>query len=208
MQTGNEISRPEPYLATASIPSPRISEIVLRTSNFDAMQSWYQTVLSAEPSFEYRTPGGGAHSDTKSLNFHRLCFLRIFSEFPYTQVLALFEIPDLQRPTGGTSGLHHMQFRQASLDEWADRYERLADVGITPAETYNHGPSMSCYYEDPDGNLAEFSGPNFTTDAEYRAFFASPEFARNPAGVAVEVEDFVKRLRAGEDRRTLVKLPS
>lgn len=208
MSTAHKGSKSSPAMAAALVPSPRISEIVLRTSNFDAMQEWYQTALSAQPSFEYATTDGGPHSTTRSLNFHRLCFLRIFSEFPYTQVLALFEIPDMQRPTGSTSGLHHMQFRQASLDEWADRYESLAKLGITPAETYNHGPSMSCYYEDPDGNLAEFSGPNFTTDAEYRAFFASPEFARNPAGVAVDVVDFIKRLRAGEDRRELVKLPA
>jgi hypothetical protein len=92
----------------ASLPSPRISEIVLRTSNFDVMRAWYQTVLSADPSFEYDVPGGRSHGTTKVLNFHRLCFLRVFSEFPYTQVPALFEIPNLGKPDG-KSGLHHMQ---------------------------------------------------------------------------------------------------
>jgi catechol 2,3-dioxygenase-like lactoylglutathione lyase family enzyme len=191
----------------SALPSPRISEIVLRTSNFDVMRSWYQTVLSAEPSFEYDVPGGGPHGQTKVLNFHRLCFLRIFSEFPYTQVLALFELPNLKKPDG-TSGLHHMQFRHASLKEWADRYEHLKKVGIAPYQSFNHGPSTSCYYEDPDGNLAEISGPNYLTDAEYRDFFASPGFARNPAGVEIDVDKFVARLRAGEDRRQLVQLPS
>lgn len=208
MPTAQESSSPSIESATAALPSPRISEIVLRTSNFEEMRIWYQTVLSAKPSFEYQAPGGGPHGTTRAVNFHRLCFLRIFSEFPYTQVLALFEIPDLQKPGSGTSGLHHMQFRNASLDEWADRYERLAEVGITPVQTFNHGPSMSCYYEDPDGNLAELSGPNYNNDAEYREFFASPEFAKNPAGVEVDVADFVQRLRAGEDRRALVKLPA
>lgn len=196
-----------PNLSAATVPSPRISEIVLRTSNFEAMRIWYQTVLSVEPSFEYEAPGGGPHGEQRAVNFHRLCFLRIFSGFPYTQVMALFEIPDLERPTSSTSGLHHMQFRQASLDEWASRYESLAEIGIVPAQTFNHGPSMSCYYEDPDGNFVEISGPNYIADAEYRAFFASPEFAKNPAGVEVDVAQFVARLRAGEDRRVLVKLP-
>jgi hypothetical protein len=71
-----------------------------------------------------------------------------------------------------------MQFRHASLKEWAARYEHLKKAGITPYQSFNHGPSMSCYYEDPDGNLAEISGPNYLTDAEYRDFFASPGFAR------------------------------
>lgn len=192
----------------ADLPAPRISEIVLRTSQFDKMLSWYQTVLSTRPSFEYDVPGGGPHGDTRAVDFHKLRFLRVFSEFPYTQVLALFEIPDLQKPSRKAGGLHHMQFRHASLEDWVKRYEFLKEKGIVPHQTFNHGPSMSLYYEDPDGNLAEISGPNYATDAEYKNFFASPAFAKNPAGIEVNVEEFVARFKAGEDRRALVSLPS
>jgi catechol 2,3-dioxygenase-like lactoylglutathione lyase family enzyme len=207
MPTAQENLNLSPQTAATALPSPRISEIVLRTPNFETMRSWYRAVLSAEPSFEYDVPGGGPHGPGRAVDFHRLCFLRVFSEFPYTQVLALFELPELQKVSTRAAGLHHMQFRHASLDDWADRYEYLAAMGTIPYQSFNHGPSMSCYYEDPDGNLVEISGPNYSSDAEYRAFFASPGFARNPAGVEVDIAQFVARLRAGEDRRALVALP-
>lgn len=189
------------------LPMPRISEIVLRTCQLEKMLDWYQTVLGVKPSFEYDVPGGGAHGTRRAVDFHKLRFLRLFSEFPYTQVLALFEIPELQKPSLKSAGLHHMQFRDASLENWAARYEFLKSKGITPYQTFNHGPSMSLYYEDPDGNLVELSAPNYLTDAEYKNFFASPAFAKNPAGIEVSAEDFIARFRAGENRKTLVALP-
>jgi catechol 2,3-dioxygenase-like lactoylglutathione lyase family enzyme len=191
-----------------AVPTPRISEIVLRTSKFDEMQRYYEQFLTVKPSFEYAVPEGGPHGEGRALDFHRLCFLRISAEFPYTQVLALFELPDLGPVSPERSGMHHMQFRQATLEEWADRYDLLKSRGVRPYRTYNHGPSMSFYYEDPDGNLAEISGPNYSSDAEYKTFFASPEFAANPAGVEIDPEEVIARLRAGEDRSQLVKLPA
>jgi catechol-2,3-dioxygenase len=189
------------------LPAPRISEIVLRTSQFDKMLQWYQLVLSTKPSFEYDVPGGGPHGNSRAVDFHKLRFLRVFSEFPYTQVLALFEIPDLEKPSIKVGGLHHMQFRHASLNDWVKRHDFLKEKGIVPYQTFNHGPSMSLYYEDPDGNLAEISAPNYTSDAEYKNFFASPAFARNPAGIEVDTEAFIARFKAGEDRMKLVALP-
>ena len=194
--------------ATAlALPSPRISEIVLRTPNFEKMKDWYQLVLSAKPSFEHELeqerPAGRA---TKVENFRRLCFLRVFSQFPYTQVLALFDVPGLA-VSENHSGLHHMQFREASLEHLVTRYEMLSAAGIAPYQSFNHGPSTSFYYEDPDGNLAEMSGPNYEAEADYLAFFKSAAFAKNPAGVEIDAADFVARFLAGEERRKLVGLP-
>jgi hypothetical protein len=193
--------------ATADLAPPRISEIVLKTSRFDVMRDWYQLVLSATRTFEYDVPGQKPHGEDRAVNFHRLCFLRIFWQFPYTEVLALFEIPDLRNVERST-GLHHMQFRLASLDALADRHERLSRFGIEPYKSYNHGPSTSLYYEDPDANLVELSGPNFESEDDYKAFFSSPGFAKNPAGVPIDLAAFIAALRSGADRRELVRLPS
>ncbi len=201
-KTENLSERP----SALELPSPRISEIVLRTTNFERMKDWYQAVLSAKPSFEYELPEERPLSKTTKVeNFKRLCFLRVFSEFPYTQVLALFDVPGLA-VSEKHSGLHHMQFREASLERLVTRYEVLLAAGIKPYQSFNHGPSTSFYYEDPDGNLAELSGPNYESEAEYLNFFKTPAFAKNPAGLEIDADDFVRRYRAGEDRRQLVLL--
>jgi catechol 2,3-dioxygenase-like lactoylglutathione lyase family enzyme len=189
-------------------PAPRISEIVLRTSQFVTMRTWYALVLSADPSFEYGEEGAGANGDGRVMDFHRLCFLRLYAEFPYTQVLALFEIPKLRGSSGDSCGLHHMQFRTASLDELADRYELLRGQQIRPYQSFNHGPAISFYYEDPDRNLVEISAPCFETQNDYLEFFKSPGYKANPTGVAIEADQFVTALRRGDDRRELVRMPS
>ena len=187
------------------LASPRMSEIVLKTSNLDRMQQWYQLVLSAEPTFEYE------HDESQQVpgkvdNFRRLCFLRLYAEFPYTQVIAIFELSDLVNNENAL-GLHHMQFKEASIGHLVDRYEMLARHGITPYQSFNHGPATSFYYEDPDKNLVELSGANFETEAEYRAFFKTPAFSKNPTGIEISDTDFVRRYRAGLDIRELVRLP-
>ncbi|MFM0045592.1 VOC family protein [Paraburkholderia sediminicola] len=193
--------------ATHDLQSPRLSEIVLKTSRFEVVRDWYQVVLSSTPSFEYERPlnsedGGSSRVE----NFRRLCFLRVFAEFPYTQVLAIFDVPNLIG-TAGNTGLHHMQFRERSLESLVIRYERLLQLGVAPYQSFNHGPSTSFYYEDPDGNLVELSGPNYETEEEYLNFFKTPAFQKNPSGIEINVADFVRRYRAKERLQTLIRLP-
>ncbi|MFM0284491.1 hypothetical protein P0D75_41435 [Paraburkholderia sediminicola] len=193
--------------ANLDLPSPRLSEIVLKTSHFETVRDWYQLVLSARPSFEYeRSPASCDGSGSKVENFRRLCFLRVFAEFPYTQVLAIFEVPNLTG-TVDNSGLHHMQFRERSLASLVTRYERLLQFCISPYQSFNHGPSTSFYYEDPDGNLVELSGPNYEIEEDYLNFFKTPAFQKNPSGVEIDAVDFVRRYRSNEDVQTLIRLP-
>lgn len=191
-----------------AVPTPRMSEIVLRTSRYQAMRHWYETFFSVPPALETSVtpPSFDAATIAAVAQPTRLCFFRIFEEYPFAQVLALFEAHDLEPVADTASGLHHMQFLQAELDEWADRYDLLKEQGILPAQTFNHGPSMSCYYRDPDNNLVELSARNYADEAEYLRFIGSAAFAANPAGNLVDADDFVRRLRAHEDRATLVAI--
>src|SRR5262249_33809873 len=130
-----------------TLPPIRIGEVVLKTARFDEMNRWWQTVLGISPFLE---------SD-------RFAFRRLPTDYPYTQLVAIFNQPELAgRETSGP-GLDHVQFRHASLGELLDRYEALRDLGIKPERTMNHGPSTSFYYRDPDGNRVEFSALNFPT---------------------------------------------
>lgn len=192
-----------PEALTADLGPVRISEIILRTANFDAMRIWYRRVLGAKPALELEREHG---NEGKVDNFHRLCFLRIYASFPYTEVVGLFEVPGV-KPSEQAAGLHHSQFRIASLEGLFARYERLKSAGIRPYQSFNHGPAMSFYYEDPDGNLVELNAPNFETEEEYLDYFRTPAFRKNVAGIEIDPDAIVARFRGGAKLSELVRMP-
>jgi catechol 2,3-dioxygenase-like lactoylglutathione lyase family enzyme len=169
------------------------------------MKDWYQAVLSLTPAYEYMPPDwnarrGDHHDFLATLASPvRLCFLRLHSDYPYTQVVALFEIASSRRAED-SAGLHHFQFRQASLDDLFLRFERLREVGVVPVRCMDHGPSTSFYYEDPDGNFVELSATNFEHESDYVAFFGSAAFAANPGGVTIEPADYISAHRKAEGK--------
>ena len=176
--------------ATRDLPPVRLSEIVLRTARFAALNDWYQAVLGIDPYL---------------LN-ERFSFRRLHTDYPYTQVLAIFNRPDLGDNEGKTAGLDHIQLRHASLGAMFDRYERLKAIGIVPDRSMNHGPGTSFYYRDPDGNAVELSGPNFDTEEEYLAYFDSEAYRKNISGIAVDPDAFVARYRSGVPQPELVRV--
>jgi hypothetical protein len=104
------------------------------------------------------------------------------------------------------TGLNHVQFKCETLGAALDRYERLKAVGISPVRSCNHGPGTSFYYRDPDGNTMEISGPNLATETEYRAYFQTESFRRNPRGVATDPDELVARFRRGVPQAELVRI--
>jgi catechol 2,3-dioxygenase-like lactoylglutathione lyase family enzyme len=205
MDTDTIVGRDGPLCKNLDVA--RISEIVLKTSQFGAIREWYVDALGIEPFYE-NSPERTGGADGKFLRASdvRLCFFRLHLDFPYAQVLAIFEVPNLKG--GGTTeaGLHHMQFRNSSLDQLFERHDLLKSVGILPHRTANHGPGTSFYYFDPDGNNVEFSGANFDTEAEYLAYFASESYRRNPSGIEIDAEAYMARYRGGTPKAELVRI--
>src|SRR5438876_6694336 len=154
MTTQTTTSREAMLKATRGLPSVRLSEIVLRTANYQALKDWYQAVTGVDP----------------YLDNERACFRRLHDDYPYQQLLVIFNKPEVKEQTEPVSGLDHIQVRHASLGDLVERYERLRDVGITPYRSVNRGRGTSCYYHDPDGNTVELSAANFDTEQEYLAY--------------------------------------
>lgn len=175
--------------ATRDLPSVRLSEIVLRTARYQELKDWYQAVLGVDP-----------YIDTD-----QFCFRRLHMDYPYSQVLAIFHVPEAESLPGPVAGLDHIQLRHASLEAMFERFERLKTVGILPDASMNHGPGTSFYYRDPDQNSVELSGPNFDDEREYLAYFESESYRKNIAGITVDPDDFVNRFRAGTPQSELVK---
>ena len=182
---------------------PQFSEVILKTANFAAMKDWYETVTDVKAFF--------VRDDAKAPNWtgaYSIAFIRIFADHPYTQVLGLFEVPDVAGKavnTRGEPGLHHMQLRHAGLDHLFSRYEDLRARGITPMKSYNHGPGTSFYYHDPDGNTVELSSANFANEADYLAYFRSEAYKKNISGIDIDAAAYVARFRAGTPQEELIK---
>ncbi|KAK3402701.1 Glyoxalase/Bleomycin resistance protein/Dihydroxybiphenyl dioxygenase [Sordaria brevicollis] len=109
------------------------------------------------------------------------------------------------RATAAT--VYHIAFTLNSLADLATSYEQKKARGILPHWPVNHGMSTSMYYSDPDGNEFEMQVNNFDTSEEALAFMATPEYLENPIGVDLDIDEWLKRVRSGEDEATLKKRP-
>ena len=115
--------------------------------------------------------------------------------------LAIVQIPGLQpaSPPGNSPGLAHTAFGFDTLAQLAQSYEEKKAADILPVWCVNHGMSTSMYYRDPDGSEVETQVENFASPEEGVAFIESEAFAENPIGVDFDPEEFVRRVRSGED---------
>lgn len=173
----------------AHIVSPlKLAHIVLRTSQYEEMVAWYQTVLGATPAFQNDILTFLSYDD----EHHRVALLRM---------------PDLKPQEEGYAGFHHAAFTYASLRDLIDTYARLRDVGIKPVFPINHGPTTSIYYADPDGNQIELQVDNYEKIEDATAFFYSEAFAENPIGVEFDPEELLRKLNAGESEESLKVRP-
>lgn len=60
----------------------------------------------------------------------------------------------------------------------------------------HHGPTISLYYRDPDGNMIETQWDTMDPD-EASAFMASEVMAVNPFGVDFNPEETIEKLKSG-----------
>jgi catechol-2,3-dioxygenase len=166
----------------------KLAHFVRRTSRFEEMLHWYQTVLAAEI----------VHSDGV------LAFLTYDDEHHRIAIAGLPGLPDQPALAAGTD---HIAFTIGDLGDLLYTYARLKREGIEPYWCVNHGPTTSMYYKDPDGSRIELQVDNFPTAEETNRWMQSGEFAANPIGVVFDPEALLARYRAGEPMATLVARP-
>ncbi len=188
----------------------KISETILKTGQMAVMKPWYTTVLGVDPFFEHLPDKGAKPGDfggqTRASDLH-MCFFRLSASYPYTQVIGLFEEPGTVSVTAqGSPGLHHMQLMTENLSELVAKYDALAEAGMHPHRSANHGPFTSFYFRDPDGNNVELTTQNFLTFEAMSEFMRSPGFKANPSGVELDPESFVARFKSGESVEELVRI--
>ena len=175
-------------MQTEALRPSKLAHVVLRVSDLARSRDWYLQVLQATPAYEN----------------DMVCFLTYDDEHHRIGLLAR---PDLSGSSDDRPGLEHVAFTYASLRTLLANYKRLKASGIEPFWTINHGPTISLYYKDPDGNRLELQHDVFTTDEAVNAYFASGAHEENFIGIIFDPEEMIARLEHGEPERALTERP-
>jgi hypothetical protein len=93
-------------------------------------------------------------------------------------------------------GLVHLAFAWPDVPSLVANYVRLRDRKIYPRINVNHGLTCSFYHQDPDGNTVELVC-DLLPPAEASALMYSEYYARNPAGLLMDPEEFREHVEHG-----------
>jgi catechol 2,3-dioxygenase-like lactoylglutathione lyase family enzyme len=165
----------------------KLAHLVLTTPNLPRARSWYLNVLDAHVAFEN----------------DKVCFLSYDDEH---HRIGLIGLPNLVERAPSTWGLEHLAFSYPTLGALLAQYSYLKSQGIAPYWTINHGPTISFYYRDPDGNKVETDYDVFPTVAEVNAFFAV-NYKENFMGIIIDPEELIAKYEAGVPLSELVHRP-
>lgn len=163
----------------------KLAHIALATSDLARMRDWYCSVLEARVVFENEMLCFTTYDD----EHHRVVFAKP---------------PGYETKPGDAQHLHHFSFTYTTLEELLATYERLRDEDIHPWWTIHHGPTLSMYYRDPDGNNIELQIDTMTME-QAGEFIRGETFAKNPIGIPFDPEALISRQRAGESTAELLR---
>jgi catechol 2,3-dioxygenase len=160
---------------------PILHHVNLKTTRLQEMIDWYATVVGLTSIFQFP---GGAWLTNDDAN-HRLALLTSSKMSDDADKLV-------------HTGIHHIAFEYATIDDLFSSYTRLKERGITPHMALDHGMTLSFYYVDPDGNSVELQVDNFGDWAQSKEWMrTSPDFAADPIGQFVDPDQLVAIRKAG-----------
>jgi catechol-2,3-dioxygenase len=180
----DKIRRP---LDSTPVSPTMFAHFVLRTANRAPLRDWYLKVLNARQVFENDYISFITYDD----EHHRVAFV---------------QIPGLKKAPDDSWGLAHVAYTMADLGQLLATYRRLKADGIVPVRTINHGPTVSMYYKDPDGNQVELQVDAFDK-AGAAAYFSTEPFAQNPIGVLFDADKMLADYEAGVPEAELLRRP-
>jgi len=163
----------------------KFAHFVLRTRDLDASIAWYGELVGMEVVFRNEMIAFLSYDD----EHHRL---------------ALAQTPQSEPAPPGAAGLDHVAYTFETLGDLLGTYRRLADKGVLPVWSINHGPTTSLYYQDPDGNRVELQVENFENVEDALAYMDSKAFEENPIGVAFDPEKLAQRYEQGDPLEELL----
>lgn len=181
-----------------------MAHVVLNSRNVPALVEWWCKVLKAHSMDEDYPTAAGTDPSTK----HKLDFITFDEEH---HRLA-FVNTDLMMGNGPTPGpgkgiptsLHHIAFTFASIGDLVSHWKYLKSEGILPVYTLHHGPTVSAYYADPEGNRAELQVDAFDRREDLDAWFGTGAFSKHLGrGPTFDFQKLADRYDAGDDEAWL-----
>ena len=166
----------------------KFAHVVYNTHRYEEMIDWYLRVFEAK--VQHRD--GRLAFLTYDDEHHRFAFVNLGS--------APEDLPPRRR---NAVGVNHLAYTWRGLDELVDLYKRLKADGILPVWPVRHGPTLSLYYSDPDGNQLEFQ-IDLLELAAANDFMRGPAFEANPIGEPFDPDQLVARFDAGEPVEAIV----
>ena len=164
-----------------TLAQPILHHVNLKTTRLQEMIDWYATTVGLRTVFQFP---GGAWLTNDAAN-HRLALL--------TSSQLRDDADKLVH-----TGMHHLAFEYATIDELLHTYTHLKELRITPHMVLDHGMTLSFYYVDPDGNSVELQIDNFGDWVQSREWMQiSPDFAADPIGKFVDPDQIVAARKAG-----------
>jgi len=166
----------------------KFAHVVYNTHRYEEMIAWYARVFEAKVQ----------HRDA------RLAFLTYDDEHHRFAFLNLGP-----RPEGAADrdmmavGVNHLAYTWKNVGELVDTYKRLKGYGVLPVRPIRHGPTLSLYYRDPDGNGLEFQIDLLAVD-DANDFMRGKAFAANPIGEPFDPEALAARVDAGRPFEDLI----
>jgi catechol-2,3-dioxygenase len=174
-------------LDTSPVSPSLFAHFVLRTADRGPLRDWYLKVLNARQVYENDYISFISYDD----EHHRVAFVTV---------------PGLEKPADKAWGLAHVAYTFRDLGQLLGTYVRLKKDGIVPVRTINHGPTVSMYYKDPDGNQVELQVDVFDK-AGSAAYFQTEPFQKNPIGVLYDADKMVADYEAGVPETDLLRRP-
>ena len=160
-------------------PTPlQLSHVVLQTGRLAEMREFYLNVLQARV----------------AVDLPNAAFLSIDEEHHRFGIVDFGCDPD-RAPSAPC--MAHSAFKNASLDDLLTNFDRLRSGGLEPSMCVNHGPTISLYYDDPDGNQIELFVDVFDSAQEADDFMHTETFTTNPLGIPFDPAEMLDRRRAG-----------
>jgi catechol 2,3-dioxygenase-like lactoylglutathione lyase family enzyme len=173
--------------AQRKIVPAKFGHIVLRTTDMPRLRDWYLTVLQARIAYQNEQVSFMTYDD----EHHRV---------------GIVQLPGLAAATVPAAGLEHSSFTYSDLGELLATYRRLKAAGIEPFWTINHGPTISMYYRDPDGNKVELQVDVFATAAQTNAFLEK-HYPENFMGIIFDPEEMIRKFESGVPIADLYERP-
>lgn len=164
-----------------------MAHVNFHTPRLEEMKAWYLAVLEGEVVFADENYAFLSYDE----DFHRV---------------ALIGDTSLRDNSGREAAADHPAFAYRTFEELIHTYERLEKQDICPVRVINHGPSISLYYRDPDGNHVELQVNRFRSMSEIREYLKDGTFAADPIGIEFDIDRFIERFCEGASEDELFQM--